>query len=268
MTTRRTATDPAAAASTSPPPGTPSWTGTTRGKQPLAFLSPEAKAASGQQVRPDGIATFRAWRSPRWPSGCGSPDSPVTPSCGPTGSATISTRPSGVAHREALLLGDSFVIVWADPFGRPKVTVESAKQVAVLTDPGTRQITAAVKRWETDNDAPRPCCTCRIGSCGCGPTRPVPPHRDSTRSRRSPTRWASCRSSISATVTAFSPTTGASEIDDLKPLVDGLNKSLTDMLVTCEYVGRPRRWATGIELIEEPVLDDEGNPSSTTTTSR
>jgi Phage portal protein, SPP1 Gp6-like len=53
---------------------------------------------------------------------------------------------------------------------------------------------------------------------------------------------------------------GSSEIDDLKPLVDGLNKSLTDMLVTSEYVGRPRRWATGIELIEEPVLDDAGEP--------
>lgn len=55
---------------------------------------------------------------------------------------------SGVAHREALLLGDSFVIVWADPFGRPRVTVESAKQVGVLTDPGSRQIVAALKRWE------------------------------------------------------------------------------------------------------------------------
>ena len=29
-------------------------------------------------------------------------------------------------------------------------------------------------------------------------------------------------------------------------------------MVTTEYVGRPRRWATGIELTEEPVLDDDG----------
>ena len=48
---------------------------------------------------------------------------------------------------------------------------------------------------------------------------------------------------------------GSSEIDDLKPLVDALNKSLADMMVTSEYVGRPRRWATGIELTETPVLD-------------
>jgi hypothetical protein len=53
---------------------------------------------------------------------------------------------------------------------------------------------------------------------------------------------------------------GCSEIDDLKPLVDALNKSLADMMVTSEYVGRPRRWATGIELTEEPVIDEDGNP--------
>jgi hypothetical protein len=44
-------------------------------------------------------------------------------------------------------------------------------------------------------------------------------------------------------------------------LVDALNKSLADMMVTSEYVGRPRRWATGIELTEEPVLDDDGQPT-------
>ena len=61
---------------------------------------------------------------------------------------------------------------------------------------------------------------------------------------------------------------GVPEIDDLKPLVDGLNKALADMMVTCEYVGRPRRWATGIELTEEPVLDADGNLSSTPTAIR
>ena len=40
--------------------------------------------------------------------------------------------------------------MWADRFGRPMVTVESAKQMACVRDPGTRRITAAVKRWETD----------------------------------------------------------------------------------------------------------------------
>src|SRR5699024_9998 len=58
---------------------------------------------------------------------------------------------AGVAHREALALGSSYVIVWADDDGNPKVTVESAKQVAVVRDPGTRRVVAAVRRWETDS---------------------------------------------------------------------------------------------------------------------
>ena len=49
------------------------------------------------------------------------------------------------------------------------------------------------------------------------------------------------------------PVLRCSEIDDLNPLVDALNKPLIDMMITSEYIGRPRRWATGIELTEEPV---------------
>lgn len=43
---------------------------------------------------------------------------------------------------------------------------------------------------------------------------------------------------------------GRSEIRDLVPLVDALNKLLADMLVASEFLARPRRWATGIELVE------------------
>ena len=46
--------------------------------------------------------------------------------------------------------------------------------------------------------------------------------------------------------------------------MDGLNKLLTDLLVTSEYVGRPRRWATGVELTEKPILDDTGQPTGET----
>ncbi len=57
---------------------------------------------------------------------------------------------------------------------------------------------------------------------------------------------------------------GVSEVDDLRPLCDALNKVLADMMVTSEYVGRPRRWATGVELTEEPILDDAGAPTGET----
>ena len=138
--------------------------------------------------------------------------------------------------------------------------MESAKQVAVLTDPGTRQVVAAVKRWE-DKDR--------------NTTEAVLYLPDQIVRLRAPQTGAVTGYTAVDTITnplGVVPVVdlrntdrivgdwGTSEIDDLRPLVDALNKSLADMMVTSEYVGRPRRWATGIELTEEAVLDDDGNP--------
>ena len=227
------------------------------GTQALSFLSPEARVALGnrfgrmasniprlavtalaERLRITGFSNAELWAD--WVR-------------------NDMDQLSAIAMREALLLGDSFIIVWADTLGRSKVTIESPRQVAVQIDPGTRRIVAAVKRWETETT-----------------TEAVLYLPDSiTRLRANQT---------GATIHGFSTVEelanplgvvpvvdlrnsdrilderGASEIDDLMPLTDALNKSLADMMVTSEYVGRPRRWATGIELTEEPVLDENGNP--------
>lgn len=169
---------------------------------------------------------------------------------------------SGTAHREALTLGSSFVIVWAHPDGRPKVTVESAHQVAALTDPGTRQITAAVKRWETDRTTeavlylPDSITILRANQTGAttsgfevvdelaNPLGVVPVVRLRNGSRLLDN--------------------GASEMRDVLSLTDAVVKLTTDMLVSSEYTARPRRWATGVELEERDVLDAEGNPTGDT----
>lgn len=240
------------------------------GKQPLAFLSPEAKVALGnrfgriasniprlsvtslaERLRIVGFSDAALWGD--W-------------------IRNDLDQLSSAAHREALLLGDSYIIVWADRFGRPQVTVESAKQVAVLTDPGSRHVVAAVKRWE---DIPKrktyavmyePDQITRLQADQAGaaaangfktvevianPLGVVPVvnlrNRDILYADfEHPGSWEFDR--------------GRSEIDDLIPLVDGLNKTLADMLVASEYAARPRRWATGIELEERPVLDEDGNP--------
>lgn len=229
------------------------------GTQPLAFLSPEAKTALGNRF---GIM---ASNIPRLSVTALAERLRIT---GFTGDAALWAdwirndldQTSGVAHREALLLGDSFVIVWADQFGRPKVTIESAKQVAVLTDPGTRQVIAAVKRWED-----------KVNNI----THAVHYRPDSIQRLQAQQVGAITGYTVQETipnplgvvpVVRLSNTDriigdwGSSEIDDLKPLVDALNKSLADMMTTSEYVGRPRRWATGIELAEDPVLDEDGQP--------
>ncbi len=230
------------------------------GTQPLAFLSPEAKTALGNRFGvmasnlPRLAVTALAERL-RITGFSGDPD------LWADWIRNDLDQTSGVAHREALLLGDSYAIVWGDQFGRPRVTVESAKQVAVLTDPGSREVYAGIKRWEDPNT---------------NTTHAVMYLRDRIIRLRADQRGAVANGFKQvdelANPLGVVPVVnlrntdriigdwGFSEVDDLKPLVDALNKSLADMMVTSEYVGRPRRWATGIELAEEPVLDANGDP--------
>ncbi|MFV0432530.1 MAG: phage portal protein, partial [Leucobacter sp.] len=49
---------------------------------------------------------------------------------------------------------------------------------------------------------------------------------------------------------------GSSEMTDILDLTDGLAKIMSDAMVTSEGFARPRRWATGLEVVE----DDDGNP--------
>lgn len=226
------------------------------GTQPLAFLAPEAKealnnrlgrmasniprlavTALAERLRVTGFTGADVW--PDW-------------------IANDLDQTSGIAHREALALGSSYAIVWARGDGTPRVTIESARQVSVVTDPGSRHIVAALKRWETT-----------------ATTEAVLYEADKITRLRA--------DSIGATITGFRTIEtipnplgvvpvvrlrngdrllddGVSEIDDLKPLVDALNKSLADMMVTSEYVGRPRRWATGIELEDDPETGEAVNP--------
>lgn len=229
------------------------------GRQPLAYLAPEAKTALGNRFG------LMASNIPRLAVTALAERLRITGFTGDAGMWTEWVRCdmdqlAGVAHREALLLGDSYIIVWADRFGRPSVTVESAKQVAAQRDPATRQITAAVKRWE---------------DAAANTTHAVVYEPDQITHLVAQQRGAT--TGFTAVDTIANPLgtvpvvnlrnsdrllddLGSSEIDDLKPLVDGLNKSLADLMVTSEYVGRPRRWATGIELTEEPVLDENGDP--------
>ena len=143
--------------------------------------------------------------------------------------------------------------MWADDAGRPQVSVESARQVAVVRDPATRRVVAAVKRWRTKTT-----------------TEAVLYTADAITRYRAKTAGATTAGfdvveEIAnplgvVPVVAFRNNDrllddGVSEIDDLIPLVDALNKILADQMVSSEYVGRPRRWATGIELQE----DEDGN---------
>ena len=114
------------------------------GTQPLAFLAPEAKEAIGNRFA--RVAT----NIPRLAVSALSERLRVTGFDGvdvwPDWLRNDMDQLAPAARREALPFGESYVIVWADRNGAPLVTVESPAQVAVLRDPATRQVTAAVKK--------------------------------------------------------------------------------------------------------------------------
>lgn len=159
---------------------------------------------------------------------------------------------SHLAHVDALLYGRSFAIVWAGADGEPLVTVESPKQMAVLLDPATNAVVAAVKVWSDTPDGLE--------------LNAVLYEADEI------TRFTGREHSLTVSETIKNPlgevpvvpivnrhrlldVDGSSEINDIADLVDALNKTMSDAMVTSEYFARPRRFVTGLEIVE----DDDGN---------
>jgi hypothetical protein len=238
-----------------------------RGNSPLTFLSPEAREALGERFGVMGsnlcrlavtslaerlrVTGFTLDGSPAeqlWADWIGNDLDQV----------------SSVAHREALVLGSAFVIVWADAEGNPSISVESARQVAVVRDPGTRRIVAGVKRWETGKTTEAVLYEAdRI-------TRLRADHLGATGSAMRVVEVLENPLGVPPIVELRNNDRlldgGVSELTDLMPLQDALNKLLADMMVGSEYYARPRRWASGVELVEEDVLDADGNPTGETVT--
>lgn len=53
---------------------------------------------------------------------------------------------------------------------------------------------------------------------------------------------------------------GVSELEDVVPLQDALNKAILDMMVNGEYISFPQRWAVGLELETDPDTGQAINP--------
>lgn len=231
-----------------------------RGNSPLSFLSPEAREALGQRFGTMGSNLCRlavTSLAERLRVTGFTLDGAPADGLWADWIRNDLDQVAGTAHREALILGSAFVIVWADAQGKPSISVESARQVAVIRDPGTRKIVAGVKRWETKTT-----------------TEAVLYEADKiTRYRAN--HLGAVGSAMAVVETLENPLGippivelknsdrlldgGVSELTDMLPLQDALNKLLTDMLVGSEYYARPRRWASGVELEETEEVDSEGN---------
>lgn len=236
-----------------------------QGEQPAAFLAPASREALGDRLR------MLAVNFPRLAVESLAERLRVTgfrrddPEAAPDGDLWRIWRRNGMedaaaqAHTDALVYGRSFVIVWAGS-GGPVITVESPLQVAVDRDPATREVTAALKRWIKDGKGHavlyEPDRITRLVS----EANAVDP------AAMPSTGWNSVE--VIPNPLGVVPVVpivnrgrlldvdGVSEMSDILDLTDALNKLMSDLLVTSEFYARPRRWATGLEIVE----DEEGNP--------
>ena len=186
---------------------------------------------------------------------------------------------SDLAHAECLLFGRSYATAWCGPGGQAQISIESARQVSVAADPGTREIVSAAKRWYTQQGQ------------GLGSTRAVlwlpdrieqyaanagaatggfqlqgvtanplgqPPLVQFSNQSRLLTSWGN-RGLDEISFPARLLLNVSSAIQDVIPLSSALSKLCWDMMVSSEWTGRPRSAASGIELIERP-RGTPGNP--------
>jgi hypothetical protein len=167
---------------------------------------------------------------------------------------------SQLGHVDAMTHGRSFSLVWADPDRptQPRISVESATQMNVSYRAGSRKIDAAAKVFPSSGGdipagdfegwlylpdrAEQYRGTGRVGVSGAtwtlvstlpNPLGVVPVVPLVNRPR-------------------LTDQSGESELTDVLPLVDAVNKLATDMMVSSEYHAQPRRWATGIQVSASP----------------
>ncbi|MCK2242329.1 MULTISPECIES: phage portal protein [unclassified Crossiella] len=157
-------------------------------------------------------------------------------------------------HTEALVYGRAYAIVGAaaEAADVPLVTVESPLEVHTVHDPRTRQVAAAVKAWKDGAEefatlyltaetwlmrrASRGWVADTVDRHGLGQV-PVVPFANRSRPRNP---------------------YGVSELADVIPLADAVNKIATDMMVSGEFHAMPRRVAYG--FAEEDFVGPDGTP--------
>lgn len=221
------------------------------GTNPLTYLAPEAREALGNRL------TRVSANVPRMLVDAlterlrlvGFDGADVWPTWQRLHGATVADQ----VHRESMILGDAYVLVWGDQAGRAVLSPESAHHMTVTTDPETGIVTSALKRWTAGQQ-----------------TFAVVYQADRVTSYRADVANATS-GGFTVTQTVDNPLgvvpvvpfvntgrlgqSGVSEMEGVIPLSDANTKLLTDLLTASEATARARRWASGIELVE----DDDGN---------
>ncbi|MDN5550869.1 MAG: phage portal protein [Brevibacterium sp.] len=169
---------------------------------------------------------------------------------------------SAQAHTDALIYGQGYVSVWNGPLG-PRVAVENPLNVAVIRDPADGRVLYGAKTW-IDRDKQHRLVTYTPEVI----TKYTNTVRATVGAPPPPNGWTVADGGTIPNPTGLVPLVpivnrgrisevdGVSEMSDILPLADALNKLTQDSIVTSETYARPRRWVTGLAV----QFDDDDNP--------
>ena len=161
---------------------------------------------------------------------------------------------SNAAHIDSLVQGVSHLIVWADDDGEPVITPESASEVVVQYEPGSRRALEAAYREYTDD---------------WGVTHATlffPDEVYTTTRGEGDSKWSEPeRTPNPIKVVPVVPLVNRkrlksepfSELAAIIPIQDAINKVASDAIVASEFAAFPQRVIMGLEPFED--TDEERN---------
>lgn len=230
------------------------------GRQPLSFLPPDVAQATMGRLRPllinwprlviDTIEERLDVEGFRFGA-----DLPADSRCWDIWQANNLDEWSQQCHLEALLHARSYALVWADEIDneQPRISIESSQQMSVVYYPGTTVIAQATKRW-VEGDYQyltiyRPDSIERY-IADAGMAADMSMTASAWELREEPLSHDLGEVPVVPFVNRprIMHPLGESELADVIPLADAVNKLATDMMVTSEFSASKRRYATGLEI--------------------
>ncbi len=168
---------------------------------------------------------------------------------------------AGELHDEALTMGDGFIIVWPDEEGYPAIWPQKSDEIVVEYDADTPGvITRAAKAWLTDDmylrlnlyfpDRIEKYITRKRAPNGWPKAITAFIPYDDGEGNVVPNEWGR------VPVFHFRNRNGYSELKDVTPIQDALNKTVADMLVAMEFAAFKQRYVIGMEPDIDPVTNE------------
>lgn len=169
-------------------------------------------------------------------------------------------RKADLAHLDRALYGAAYATVWghAEDSARPVVTIDSPRSAAVDLDPATGEVRSIFRTWKHRQTIQAALITetqiYRYESPGSTIGEALQWNRLEAAETGNP--WGIIPTVPLVRQVSSADLEGTSAVADIVDLGDAQAKIIQDSLVTSEYHSRPRRWATGLEIME----DEAGQP--------